>query len=375
MTSTEIREVRGDSGPPRPSAPARATQEAAGISRVADVTEASQIHGKGAYGTIQGGGALYLDDVETTYLVESGRLRVADPAGHDLGFQDLVRLHHRRDRSFEIRYLVYRDFRQRGYIVRSGTAPFDFGVLPRGGSLSRTPSRYWVRALSERTSFQLPEILDLLDRARAAKRTLLVGVVDEESDLTYYRVREVSPRGHLSTVDMPKEVAGTFLEDRVSIFDPVAAEILGERAFFGCRVGSRLELSLLEAVYLAEEGVLSLQEGPGRRPLSREQLLRRALRVEPDIPRRLPVYRHLRSVGLVPKTGFKYGTHFRAYERHPATSHARYLLHVVPPDFETLWPEVSRGVRLAQGVRKEFLFAWASGPSGPRYMHLERVRP
>ncbi len=86
------------------------------------------------------------------------------------------------------------------------------------------------------------------------------------------------------------------------------------------------------------------------------------------------MYRDLREKGLVVKTGFKYGTHFRAYDRDPDTEHARYLVHAVPRDLETSWPELSRAVRLAHGVRKEMVFG-AADSGGVEYLKLRRVRP
>ena len=75
--------------------------------------------------------------------------------------------------------------------------PVSFAVLPRGGILHKTPSKYWVEAQSERVPFDLARLVDLADRAQGAKKSLLLALVDEESDLTYYRVRRPSPSGSL----------------------------------------------------------------------------------------------------------------------------------------------------------------------------------
>jgi len=77
---------------------------------------------------------------------------------------------------------------------------------------------------------------------------------------------------------------------------------------------------------------------------------------------------------MVVKTGFKYGTHFRVYEDDPEKTHARYLVHALPEDYSTTWPEMSRAVRLAHGVKKEILFAWVR-EQGTEYLRLTRVRP
>jgi tRNA-intron endonuclease len=89
---------------------------------------------------------------------------------------------------------------------------------------------------------------------------------------------------------------------------------------------------------------------------------------------RLHTYRDLKAKGLVAKTGFKYGTHFRVYEGDPANHHSKYLVHAVPEEYSTTWAEVSRAIRLAHGVKKEVLFASVGGPE-VLYIRLKRVRP
>ncbi len=342
--------------------------------RVEDATEASLLHGRGFYGEVGDGGKLTLDPRETAYLREMDRIDLAGPDGLEISFPDLMKRAQRLDPGFEILYLVYRDLRQRGYVVRPGPPPFPFALLPRGGTLGKTPSRFWVAAFSERTPFSLPGLRGRLDACRGAKRGLLLGVVDEESDLTFYRAREVEPKGTHRPAPPASPVEAWFFGDRVSLLSPMEPPPLPAEEGYGSRVGQRLELSLLEAWYLAEEGRLVFRDPEGR-ALGLSGFQRTALAIEPDLPLRLPVYRHLRSVGLLPKTGFKYGAHFRAYEREPQSSHARYLVHVVPPDWVAPWPEVARAVRLAQGVRKQFLLAEGEGSAPPRYVHLERTRP
>ncbi|MCI4337859.1 MAG: tRNA-intron lyase, partial [Thermoplasmata archaeon] len=101
----------------------------------------------------------------------------------------------------------------------------------------------------------------------------------------------------------------------------------------------------------------------------------RAARLDPHYPERRSVYGWLRDHGLIVKTGFKYGSHFRAYPRDPEHAHARYLIQAVRPDYSAPWPVVSGAVRLAQGVRKEHLFAVDGTSSDVRFLSLERIRP
>ncbi len=344
--------------------------------RIDDPSEAGTVFGRGFFGTV-GSGGLQLDRTESLYLLEMGRLEVQAERGRAVDWSDLFRRALRAEPGFGIRYLVYRDLRQRGYVVRAGPAPVAFSVLPRGGILHKTPARFWVEAVSEREPFRLSRIQGLAEKAQATKKQLLVGVVDEESDLTYYRVRRPNPGGALPPWGSSEPVPAILGEDRVLVFDAGGVEALGRQQAYGSRIGSRLELSLLEAVYLASTGLLELRDARSRRSVSRDQLLRRARRLESGFDERLAVYRALRERQLVVKTGFKYGAHFRAYPRNPEHAHARYLVHAVEDGFEAPWSEIARGVRVAQGVRKEFLLAGVAADRGAsvRFVSLERIRP
>lgn len=343
--------------------------------RIADPAEASAIYAKGFFGTLESGGGLRLDPYESVYLTEMGRASVAAPSGRSLSWSTVFRAAVRHDRGFPVRYLVYRDLRQRGYVVRASPPPVAFAVLPRGGTLHKTPSRFWVDALSEREPFDLARIFDLADRAQSAKKVLLLGLVDEESDLTYYRVRRPLPTGALVPRPLAAATDGWLSEDRVTVHAPEAVAELGRELAYGSRVGDRLELSLLEAAYLVDTGQLEIRDARTGRSVSRAQLDRRARRLDRRFFERLAAYRDLRGRRLVVKTGFKYGAHFRAYPRNPSNAHARYLVQAVPTGHVSAWPEVAGGVRVAQGVRKEFVVAAVAPDAHVRFLSLERIRP
>jgi tRNA-intron endonuclease, archaea type len=343
--------------------------------RFDDPAEASGVYGKGFFGTPESDGGLLLDRYEAVYLTEMGRAEVRAGRDRPVEWPTVFRRAVRTDREFAVRYLVYRDLRQRGYVVRASAPPVDFTVLPRGGILHKTPSRYWVEAISEREPFDLARLFDLAARAQSAKKQLLLGLVDEESDLTYYRVRRPSPSGALAPRPLAAPTEGWLSTDRVTVHEPTAVTELGRALAYGSRVGDRLELSLLEAAYLASTGQLLLKEAPTGRPVPLDRLEARARRLDPGFAERLAAYRDLRSRELVVKTGFKYGAHFRAYPRNPEHAHARYLIQAVPETHRSRWPTIAGGVRVAQGVRKEFLLAGV-GPDGPvRFLSLERIRP
>jgi tRNA-intron endonuclease len=339
---------------------------------VEDADLANQIYGKGYYGTRLPGGHLELDLVEATYLMDMGKLEVYRD-GRRLQLGDLLRAGSSFLPNFEIKYLVYRDLRQRGYVVKPGIPPLDFRVFPRGTGPDTGATKYWVLALSERSVFDLAELESYLSDAAHVRKQLLLAVVDEESDITFYRVSRASPRGRLAEELKGLKAEALFMRDRAIVLDPEQARRLYDVGFYGRMLGDKLQLSLLETVYLVMKGVLTVRRAQTSRHIGLSTLMKEAKRVQPDLEMRLRVYEDLKDRGVIVKTGFKYGSHFRAYEGDPEKHHAKYLIHVLPQGFRGMWPEISRAVRLAHGVRKEILLGRLG--RDVEYIRLERVRP
>ncbi|HWG89504.1 MAG TPA: tRNA-intron lyase [Candidatus Thermoplasmatota archaeon] len=340
--------------------------------------EASPLYNKGAFGFPQSGGALLLDLVEATYLAETNRLSVRE-GKRILTPEDLLMVASERDRDFEIRYLVYRDLRSRGYLVKQPGeaeqhAP-DFHVYPRGGFPGKTPSNYVVHAVSERAAFRAGPLARAAERAHAQGKKLLVAIVDEEGDLTYYRTALADPKGRVpAALKDLGALRAMLLADRVVAFGKAAMDGLRNTEHYGHPLGFGLQLGFAETLYLMEHAGLKVQTSE-RQDLTPETFRERARELQDDFDLRYRVFCDLRERSLVGKTGFKFGTHFRAYEERPDEEHAPYLVHAVPEDYLAPWPEVSGFVRLAHGVRKSLVFAVVRETGAPAYLELERTRP
>jgi tRNA-intron endonuclease len=156
--------------------------------------------------------------------------------------------------------------------------------------------------------------------------------------------------------------------------DKDGAAMLFAEGFFGRDVGLGLQLSLPEATYLAAAGKLDVRDAVDGRSLDAAELAEAARELEPDFDLRHRLYSHLRRQGVVVKTGFKYGTHFRAYAGAPEEEHAPYLVHAIAEGRVLPWAEVAGFVRLAHGVRKRLFFA-VPHDAAFRLLELARTRP
>lgn len=337
------------------------------IVTVSDQKEGSTLYNKGNYGYPIRGGGVDLDLLEATYLLESKRLQVLR-SGAEMTFEELFLHSSGVHEDFDIRYMVYRDIRQRGFVIKSETGGFDFSVFPRGKTISNSRPQYVLKAVSERSAFGIGTFADDLNSSEKKDRQLLYGIVDEEGDLTYYLVSGKEPSGSVS-VSQANAVTGRLVRDRVFVFKDAAN--VYENGFFGKTVEGMLQLSLIESCYLMKKGMLSVMSSDSVMGL--DELIGFSGSVQDEFGIRFAVFSDLRDKGLLVKTGFKYGTHFRVYENHPDKCHARYLVHSVGGDGSMPWPEISRTVRLAHGVKKEILFC--SPDLGTGYIDFRRFRP
>ncbi len=180
-------------------------------------------------------------------------------------------------------------------------------------------------------------------------------------------------------------VKGVLLGLRVVVFNTSEARELYSKGYYGKPLGipkpkdaefdAPLELSLTEAVYLMEKGILDVVDEEGRR-LTVEDVVRRALEYVPKFKLLYKVYRDLRERGYVVRSGLKFGSDFAVYTRGPGLEHAPYLVHVVPDNIDIDPLEIVRAGRLSHSVRKAFILAvTGEGDTPIRYIMLEWAKP
>ena len=325
---------------------------------IRDLKAANRIYNKGCFGEFNG--KLKLNLIETCYLLEKERIE-AEIKGKKVDLKKFMEYALQFIPDFEIKYLVYRDLRERGYIVKVGK---DFLLYERGKRPPAKPA-FIVKAISERARFKIKEIEEFIEDA---ENKLILGIVDEEGDLTYYIAKYFRMKGKLQEKNYEGKIF--LLNDRCIVWDKNLIERL-KKDFIGKDFGKYMQLSLMEAAYVASRGASIIKNG---RKMSIARFLQHAKKIQPDIEKRLKVYTDLRSLNLLPKTGFKFGSHYRVYDENPEETHAPYLIHVVESDYEATWAEISRAVRLAHSVKKEMVFCMVDS-NVIKYIRLKRITP
>lgn len=155
------------------------------------LNEANSLYQDG-YGSLLGDGRLLtLKPWEALYLAERTRIAVVDEESRRrLVFQELLWRCSADDPLIWTRFLVYRDLRTRGFVVREGPGlGVDFLVYERG-SYGRRPPRYLVYAVWEGASESIRHLCDVLEAVRADGRVLRLAVIDRRGEVVYYTLSE-----------------------------------------------------------------------------------------------------------------------------------------------------------------------------------------
>jgi len=124
--------------------------------------------------------------------------------------------------------------------------------------------------------------------------------------------------------------------------------------------GEAIELSLIEALYLLEEGAIEIYSPDGER-LSSEEVREEARKRIDDFDSLYIIYRDLRKRGFIVRSGLKFGSDYAVYRIGPGLEHAPYLVHVYRGDHVMDPVEIVRMGRLSHSVKKKFMFAIEEG--------------
>ena len=157
---------------------------------VTEVTdEAREFYNQSRFGTLTETGKVELSLLEAYYLMEKGKLDVKSEAGRKVSFEQFVKKARKLEPNFQIRYCVFKDMRNRGYIIKTALKfGADFRVYDRGVKPGEDHAKWIVFPVNEASTLTWHEFSAKNRVAHSTKKRLLIAVVDAESDCTYYEI-------------------------------------------------------------------------------------------------------------------------------------------------------------------------------------------
>ena len=189
-------------------------------------------------------------------------------------------------------------------------------------------------------------------------------------------VAESLPEGKAYENEEPHVKVIAFLtHECVWAEDKADARSLYDQSRFGEPKDGKIVYALVEALYLLEKG--KMQVLFGKKPLSVDQFMRRAQRVEPNFLVRYAAFKDMRSRGYIVKTALKFGADFRVYDRgvKPGDDHARWIMYPVHEGSTFSWYEFSAKNRVAHSTRKRLLLAIVDSELDCTFYEIAWKRP
>lgn len=155
--------------------------------------EARELYNQSRFGSVEEN-KIKLSLLEALYLVEKGKIDIFDKRNKLITLENFIKKANKIEPNFWVRYCVFKDFRNRGYIIKTALKfGADFRVYDRGVKPGEDHAKWVVFPVHEGSTLTWHEFSAKNRVAHSTKKRLLIGVVDDESDVTYYEIRWVRP--------------------------------------------------------------------------------------------------------------------------------------------------------------------------------------
>lgn len=127
--------------------------------------------------------------VEGLFLLEKNKMIILDGRGKEINVDKFLRLARKVEPNFWTRYCVYRDMRNRGYIVKTALKfGADFRVYDRGVKPGEDHAKWIIYPVHEGETLTWYDFAAKNRVAHSTRKRLLLGIVDDENDVTYYEI-------------------------------------------------------------------------------------------------------------------------------------------------------------------------------------------
>ncbi|MEM4275743.1 MAG: tRNA-intron lyase [Candidatus Nitrosocaldaceae archaeon] len=129
----------------------------------------------------------YLFIYEALYLMYINKLDVKE-GDKSITFDELVKIGLTYDEEIWTKFLIYRDLRSRGYVVREGFGfGSDFRVYERG-EYGNTQAKYVIFGLNEGKRLEVEQLSNTIDQITKMGKEAVIAVIERRGEVIYYKL-------------------------------------------------------------------------------------------------------------------------------------------------------------------------------------------
>ncbi len=131
--------------------------------------------------------------VEAAYLLIKKQIQIFSK-NKEISFDNLLSKAKKHDKRIETKLALYQDLRQKGYIVKTALKfGADFRIYKKGSKPGEDHALWLAYAVRESEPHTWHDFAAKNRVAHSTKKKLLIGIVDEENDVTYYEISWLKP--------------------------------------------------------------------------------------------------------------------------------------------------------------------------------------
>jgi len=154
--------------------------------------EGNSVYSQGWFGKYTNAGHLKMDPYETVLLLERKKIEVIDNNNISQLLSGVVAHFSNSIQDFLINYLLYKDLRSRGYVVKKHSINGKyFELYERGTTPKKAKHLALVVPMVEGVLFNIDDIDQIVSEAKDISKILIFAVIDSLGDVSYYSVSEL----------------------------------------------------------------------------------------------------------------------------------------------------------------------------------------
>ncbi len=129
--------------------------------------------------------------LEALFLLQSNKLRIVTKT-KEYDFSGFIQILIKKDKRVLTKYLIYRDLRSKGYVVKDGFGfGTDFRVYERGEYNKKT-SKYVAIGLNEGATISASTFANMIDEVENMGKDAVIAVVERRGEVIYYKTSKMN---------------------------------------------------------------------------------------------------------------------------------------------------------------------------------------
>lgn len=154
--------------------------------------EAFSLYEKSRYGEKKGKKIIY-SPVEALFLSTEEKITLTS-GKKELNEEQILRKIRKIDKKAQTKLAVFKDLRKKGYIVKTALKfGAEFRIYDKGIKPGQDHAKWILYSVKESETLSWHEFAAKNRVAHSTKKNLLIGIVDDENDVSYYEISWKKP--------------------------------------------------------------------------------------------------------------------------------------------------------------------------------------